>query len=113
MKPENDTNNTAGSDCQNRLVRESFTPSDERHPCRTWAANEHEDTMLVLADYADHIAAERAAWKSAMLRIHPTGRGTPDEMATDILQGMEAARNALKFNSANSHARPRTASGDA
>ena len=79
----------------------SSIPSDERHPCRTWAANDHDDTMLVLADHADHLAAERDEWKSAMLRIHPTGRGTPDEMATDIIEGIEAAKVAITLLSEN------------
>lgn len=57
--------------------------------------------MLVLADHADHIAEERDEWKSALLRIHPTGRGTPEDMATDIMEGIEAAKNALRFHPAS------------
>jgi len=64
-------------------------------------ANDHDDTMLVLADYADHVEAERDEWKSALLKIHPTGRGTPDEMATDIIEGIEAAKVAIRHLSHN------------
>ena len=38
---------------------------------------------------------ERDEWKAALLRIHNTGRGTPDEMATDIIEGIEAAKVAI------------------
>jgi predicted kinase len=56
----NDKQTTSESPSCGAACSPSLIPSDERHPCRTWAANEHEDTLLVLADYADHVAAERA-----------------------------------------------------
>jgi hypothetical protein len=44
---------------------------------------------------------ERNEWKSALLRIHPTGRGTPSEMADDIVQSMDDARKAIGFKQEN------------
>jgi hypothetical protein len=46
-------------------------------------------------DDVDNLERERDEWRAAMLRIHPTGRGTPDEMATDIIEGIEAAKAAI------------------
>ena len=98
------TDGLAGSEAP--TCSPSLIPSDERHPCRTWAANEHKETVLVLADYADHLATERDEWKAALLRIHPTGRGTPDEMATDVIEGIEASKVAIALPSEK---RPRSA----
>jgi hypothetical protein len=49
----------------------SSIPSDERHPCRTWAANGHDETVLARADYADHVAAERDELKTTLMKTEP------------------------------------------
>jgi predicted RNA-binding Zn-ribbon protein involved in translation (DUF1610 family) len=108
MKPTSNTPPTqpdaqqpSGEGLDDAICSPSSIPSDERHPCRIWAANGHEETMLILADYADHLAAECDEWKAAMLRVHPTGRGTPGEMASDIIEGIEAAKAAITVLSEN------------
>ena len=79
----------------------SLTPETDATLEADWYLLEEHSSPLSAYKRMTELSRERDEWKSALLRIHATGRGTPDEMATDIIEGIEAAKNALRFHSEN------------
>lgn len=54
------------------------------------------DSIVAVYETSQRLERERDEWRTALLRVHKTGRGTPDEMAQDILDGIECAGNAIR-----------------
>jgi hypothetical protein len=92
--------NQAKEKADDRLARTACSPSSDT-PETDEAVIPTTSGGHVPAHLARKLERQRNEWKAALLRIHPTGRGTPDEMATDIIEGIEAAKVAIALLSEN------------